>query len=92
MLDSHDTPRILTLAHGDEALALQALTLTFMQTGAPCLYYGTEMGMSGGDDPDDRKPMDWSKLGSPIWKRWRSWYISPGTRTDIRPRQYEGCR
>ena len=25
--------------------------------------------MSGGDDPDDRKPMDWSKLGSPIWKK-----------------------
>ena len=69
MLDSHDTPRILTLAHGDEVLALQALTFSFMQTGAPCLYYGTEMGMSGGDDPDDRKPMDWSKLGSPIWKK-----------------------
>ncbi|ARY91066.1 glycoside hydrolase family 13 protein [Lacticaseibacillus styriensis] len=69
MLDSHDTPRILTLAHGDEDLALQALAFTLMQTGSPCLYYGTEMGMSGGADPDNRKPMDWTKLGQPIWKR-----------------------
>ena len=69
MLDSHDTPRILTLAHGDEDLALQALAFTWMQTGSPCLYYGTEMGMSGGADPDNRKPMDWTKLGRPIWKR-----------------------
>ncbi|WP_424320762.1 glycoside hydrolase family 13 protein [Lacticaseibacillus chiayiensis] len=69
MLDSHDTPRILTVAHGDEDLALQALAFTWMQTGSPCLYYGTEMGMSGGADPDNRKPMDWSNLGSPIWKR-----------------------
>ena len=69
MLDSHDTPRILTLAHGDEDLALQALAFTWMQTGSPCLYYGTEMSMSGGADPDNRKPMDWAKLGQPIWKR-----------------------
>ncbi|QVI35483.1 alpha-glycosidase [Lacticaseibacillus chiayiensis] len=69
MLDSHDTPRILTVAHGDEDLALQALAFTWMQTGSPCLYYGTEMGMSGGADPDNRKPMNWSKLGGLIWKR-----------------------
>lgn len=69
MLDSHDTARLLTAAHGDKALALQALTFMFVQTGSPCIYYGTEMGMSGGEDPDCRKPMDWSKEDSPIWKR-----------------------
>lgn len=69
MLDSHDTARILTLANGDQDLALQALTFMFMQTGSPCIYYGTEMGMSGGNDPDCRKPMDWSKEGSPVWQK-----------------------
>ncbi len=69
MLDSHDTARILTVANGDEDLALQALTFMFMQTASPCIYYGTEMGMSGGNDPDCRKPMDWSKKGGPVWQR-----------------------
>lgn len=69
MLDSHDTPRLLTVAGDDIELALQALTFAFLQTGTPCLYYGTEMGMDGENDPDDRKPMDWTKLGQPIWQR-----------------------
>ncbi len=30
--------------------------------GAPMLYYGTEAGMWGADDPDDRKPMVWADL------------------------------
>ncbi|WP_155287101.1 glycoside hydrolase family 13 protein [Lacticaseibacillus zhaodongensis] len=68
MLDSHDTARLLTLAGDNEALALQTLAFIFTQTGAPCIYYGTEMGMDGGNDPDDRRPMDWSKLGGQTWQ------------------------
>jgi len=30
--------------------------------GAPYLYYGTEAGMWGADDPDDRMPMVWEDL------------------------------
>ncbi|TWT48597.1 glycoside hydrolase family 13 protein [Botrimarina hoheduenensis] len=30
--------------------------------GSPMIYYGTEAGMWGGDDPDDRKPMVWPDL------------------------------
>jgi cyclomaltodextrinase / maltogenic alpha-amylase / neopullulanase len=30
--------------------------------GAPMLYYGTEAGMEGADDPDDRMPMVWPDL------------------------------
>lgn len=30
--------------------------------GAPMLYHGTEAGMWGADDPDDRKPMIWPDL------------------------------
>jgi len=30
--------------------------------GAPYLYYGTESGMWGADDPDNRKPMVWEGL------------------------------
>ena len=30
--------------------------------GAPMIYYGDEVGMWGGDDPDCRKPMVWQEL------------------------------
>jgi glycosidase len=69
MLDSHDTARLLTLAGDDESLALQTLAFIFTQTGAPCIYYGTEMGMDGGNDPDDRRPMDWQQLGGNTWQK-----------------------
>jgi glycosidase len=44
--------------------ALQRLTGLFQMTypGAPMLYYGTESGMWGADDPDDRKPMVWDDM------------------------------
>ncbi len=34
----------------------------FTYPGAPMLYYGTESGMWGADDPDCRKPMVWDDL------------------------------
>ncbi|MEO1021555.1 MAG: glycoside hydrolase family 13 protein [Bacteroidota bacterium] len=36
--------------------------LQFTWQGAPMIYYGTEAGMWGADDPDDRKPMLWEEL------------------------------
>lgn len=60
LLGSHDTPRILTRLGGDLALARLAMTLLFTQAGVPCVYYGDELGMQGGPDPDCRRCMDWS--------------------------------
>lgn len=43
---------------------IQRLTTLFQMAyvGAPMVYYGTEAGMWGGDDPCDRKPMVWDDL------------------------------
>ena len=43
---------------------VQKLMALFQMTylGAPMIYYGTEAGMWGADDPDDRKPMVWADL------------------------------
>ena len=48
----------------EEELAVQKLIATFMFTwkGSPMIYYGTESGMWGADDPDDRKPMVWDDM------------------------------
>ncbi len=60
-LDTHDTARILTLCHGNKELEKQVLAFMFTQIGAPCIYYGTEVGMDGGPDPDCRKCMVWDE-------------------------------
>lgn len=61
LLDSHDTARILTLAKGDAQKVKQALAFLFTQTGSPCIYYGTEVGLDGGNDPLCRKCMIWDE-------------------------------
>ncbi len=44
--------------------SIQKLIAAFQMTwsGAPMIYYGTEAGMWGADDPDDRKPMVWPEM------------------------------
>jgi glycosidase len=52
---NHDQPRILTAASGDisKAMMAQAFVLTVPRTAH--LYYGDEIAMQGGRDPDNRK-------------------------------------
>ncbi len=40
----------------------QILVQQFTWVGAPHVWYGDEVGMWGGDDPDPRKPMVWADL------------------------------
>ncbi|MCB0262863.1 MAG: alpha-amylase [Calditrichaeota bacterium] len=61
MFDSHDTPRALWLVNEDlDSLRLATLFLMCMP-GAPCIYYGTEIGMSGADDPHCRGAFPWDE-------------------------------
>ncbi len=61
LLDSHDTPRLLTLMGGDRAQASVARFLLFTYPGVPCVYYGDEVGVEGGRDPDNRRCMPWDR-------------------------------
>ncbi|MDT2864784.1 glycoside hydrolase family 13 protein [Vagococcus carniphilus] len=60
-LDSHDTARLLHMAGENKDVAKMTLAFTFMQHGSPCIYYGTEIGMTGANDPDCRRCMVWEK-------------------------------
>lgn len=62
LLDSHDTERILATAKGDVQLVKSALTCLFLQRGTPCFYYGTELELDGGPDPDCRRVMPWKRV------------------------------
>jgi len=59
LLDSHDTPRFLTTAHHDQAALRLGWLFLFTYPGAPCIYYGDEIGLEGGPDPECRKSFPW---------------------------------
>ena len=61
LLDSHDTHRFLTLANGRIETLDAALAILFFYPGMPCLYYGTEIPMEGGYDPDCRRCFPWER-------------------------------
>jgi cyclomaltodextrinase len=55
LLDSHDTPRFHSLVSEDRASYRLAVALQATLPGAPCVYYGDEVGVAGGIDPDSRR-------------------------------------
>jgi alpha-glucosidase len=61
LLGSHDTPRVLNVLDGDLARVKLAQALLFCYPGAPCVYYGDEIGLAGGRDPDNRRTMPWDE-------------------------------
>lgn len=74
LIGSHDTERYMTLCRNE--LWKVKLTVLFQMTyvGAPMVYYGDEIGMEGGKDPDCRRTMIWQTTK---WnKELRGWYKS----------------
>jgi len=59
-LGNHDISRALTRANGDSARLLEATFLQFTLPGTPVVYYGDEIGMTGGADPDNRRTFNWN--------------------------------
>jgi glycosidase len=48
LLESHDTSRLMYLCSEDSRKARLAYLFMLTQAGSPCIYYGGEVGMSGG--------------------------------------------
>jgi len=59
LLGSHDTPRLLTICGGSVPKMKLAALFLLAYPGAPCIYYGDEVGLDGGGDPGCRKCMEW---------------------------------
>lgn len=59
LLSSHDEPRFLTLVNGDKQRLRLATLFQMTFPGAPSIYYGDEIGMEGGPDPDCRRAFPW---------------------------------
>lgn len=77
LLDNHDMPeRIFTTilnqtGHWDRNLAIRImkLCLAFLMTtrGIPQLYYGNELAVEGGSDPDNRRDFPWDIIDEGTW-------------------------
>lgn len=61
LLDSHDTPRFLSLVQGDTRRLALAWLFLLTYPGAPTIYYGDEIGLDGGRDPLCRKGFPWDE-------------------------------
>lgn len=61
LLDSHDTPRLLSIAGEDKNTVKLATILLMTFPGAPSVYYGDEIGLPGLRDPDCRRTIQWDK-------------------------------
>ena len=72
LLGSHDTPRLRTVVGGGLERARLATLLQLTLPGAPCIYYGDEIGLSGGNDSACRGAFPWDET------RWE-----PGMRDSV---------
>ncbi|MEJ2598797.1 MAG: glycoside hydrolase family 13 protein [Anaerolineales bacterium] len=59
-LGSHDTERIYTRFNGNLDKLKLAYAFIFAYPGAPAIYYGDEIGMAGGKDPECRAAFNWN--------------------------------
>ena len=67
LIDTHDTHRFYTEVGLNKDKVLAAIALMTIYLGAPCLYYGTEIFLEGGYDPDSRRTFNWDLVDDNIF-------------------------
>ena len=80
LIGSHDTERFLTLCGSDTRKLKLAALFQMTYPGMPAIYYGDEIGMTGENDPDCRKAMDWNNQNEALLSFYRNI-------TDLRARE-----
>ena len=61
LIGSHDTKRVYNECDGNVNRIKLAIAYQFLYIGVPYIYYGDEVGLDGGDDPENRKCMIWQE-------------------------------
>lgn len=67
LLDSHDTMRLITRSSNNADVFIQKLCTLFTMNGTTCIYYGTEIMLEGGYDPDCRRCMPWNEIDNGLY-------------------------
>ncbi|MDD4688047.1 MAG: alpha-amylase family glycosyl hydrolase, partial [Candidatus Cloacimonetes bacterium] len=71
---SHDTVRIRRLAKDELTKIMYAIFFQMTFVGIPHIYYGDEVYIDGGKDPDNRRPFNWDWQKSPTAKSLHGFY------------------
>ncbi|GAA0072037.1 glycoside hydrolase family 13 protein [Clostridium sardiniense] len=66
LLGNHDTERIFTMLEEDKELLKLAIAIQMTIPGVPLIYYGDEVGLTGGKDPYNRKTYPWKSPNKEI--------------------------
>jgi glycosidase len=63
LIGSHDTKRFINFAENKNKRVLLAILFQMTYIGMPHIYYGDEVRLTGGNDPDNRRtfPWDWEQ-------------------------------
>lgn len=61
LLGSHDVERPATMLKSHPERLKLAYAFQFAYPGAPAIYYGDEIGLEGGKDPDCRRAFNWDE-------------------------------
>lgn len=61
LLSSHDMPRFITMVQEDQSALRQAMLFQMTMPGAPTIYYGDEIGLTGGYEPACRGGFPWDE-------------------------------
>jgi neopullulanase len=61
LLDSHDMARARWILGGDDAAHRLSVLFQMTMPGAPCIYYGDEIGMASAGDPHCREAFPWEE-------------------------------
>lgn len=61
LIGSHDTPRALHRCKGNKDKLRLLTAIQMLLPGMPFVYYGDEVGLDGGRDPDCRRGMLWKQ-------------------------------
>lgn len=72
-IGTHDTERIFTVLDNQLKKLDLAIGLLFVFAGVPCIYYGDEVGLTGGKDPENRKFYPWEKENHSIYALFKKW-------------------
>ncbi len=88
ILDSHDTARLHYTLNGNEAAIRQILLFQMTAPGAPCIYYGDEIGMSSAGLPHCRGAFPWQNEERWNHRRLQFYREITGTRRRYRSLQF----
>ncbi len=65
-LSTHDIERVFTLLDENIKYLKFAILLSMTLPGVPFIYYGDEIGMTGGKDPENRKAFAWNNINENV--------------------------